>query len=464
MTARVLVGSVLMSVALATATAAQSPGTVEVGAFGREAWFDDQLQLEDKAGGGGSLGVFLLQNFALEAEGTYVKTTGPLGNDVSNTRVLGRLVYNVPLGGYASAIQIGGGYARYMWGETADADEDAVHAMVGLRIGFTENLALRVSGTVDVIPSPKLQLGAEDNYHHGAQAGISLLFGNSYDKDKDGVKDKQDKCPGTPMGEPADAGGCSASQRDSDGDKVKDNADKCPNTPAGATVDPEGCSAAQKDADGDKVQDNVDKCASTPAGEEVDANGCSASQRDSDGDGVKDNVDTCADTPAGEQVDASGCSASQLDSDSDGVSDAKDRCANTPSGVQVDAVGCRILFREAQRSITLEGVLFETGKSTITPQTEVVLRTVAEALVANPDIRGVVAGHTDNTGSAKLNQRLSEARAEAVRQYFITHGVALDRMTAVGYGSSKPVASNKTAEGRALNRRVELIRTSAAPK
>jgi outer membrane protein OmpA-like peptidoglycan-associated protein len=464
MTVRILVGSVLMSVALATATAAQSPGTVEVGAFGREAWFDDQLRLEDKAGGGGTLGVFLLQNFALEAEGTYVKTTGPLGNDVSNVRVLGRLVYNVPLGGYASAIQIGGGYARYMWGETADADEDAVHAMVGLRIGFTENLALRVAGTVDVIPSPKLLVSAKDNYNHGAQAGLSLLFGNSYDKDKDGVKDKQDKCPGTPMGEPADQSGCSASQRDSDGDKVKDNADKCPNTPAGTSVDAEGCSAAQKDADGDRVQDNADKCANTPAGEEVDANGCSASQRDSDGDGVKDNVDKCADTPAGEQVNASGCSASQLDSDSDGVSDAKDRCANTPSGVQVDAVGCRILFREAQRSITLEGVLFETGKSTIGPQTEVVLRTVAEALVANPDIRGEVAGHTDNTGSAKLNQRLSLARAEAVRQYFITHGVAADRMTAVGYGASKPVASNKTAEGRALNRRVELIRTSAAPK
>jgi OOP family OmpA-OmpF porin len=229
-------------------------------------------------------------------------------------------------------------------------------------------------------------------------------------------------------------------------------------------VDAEGCSAAQKDADGYRVQDNADKCASTPAGEEVDANGCSASQRDSDSDGVKDNVDTCADTPAGEQVDAGGCSASQRDTDGDGVNDAKDRCANTPTGVQVDMVGCRVLFRAAQRTITLEGVLFETGKAEITPQTEAVLKSVAEALVANPDIRGEVAGHTDNTGSAKVNKRLSEARAEAVRQYFIAHGVAADRMTAVGYGPSKPVASNKTAEGRALNRRVELHRTSAAPK
>ena len=80
--------------------------------------------------------------------------------------------------------------------------------------------------------------------------------------------------------------------------------------------------------------------------------------------------------------------------------------------------------------------------------------------MANDSIKVEVDGHTDNTGSASVNARLSKQRAEAVRQYLIEHGVPEDRLTAKGYGPSKPIASNKTAEGRAQNRRVELTRTN----
>jgi OOP family OmpA-OmpF porin len=205
------------------------------------------------------------------------------------------------------------------------------------------------------------------------------------------------------------------------------------------------------------VADASDRCPNTPAGEQVDANGCSASQRDADGDGVNDAADQCANTPAGEQVDAKGCPLPK-DGDGDGVTDDKDRCPSTPAGVQVDEEGCQILFEEKAATLILEGVNFETGKATLTPESQTILNGVAESLVANEEIRVQVSGHTDNTGGRALNQRLSRQRAESVRQYLIERGVAADRLTAVGYGPDKPVASNRTTEGRTQNRRVELTR------
>ncbi len=162
----------------------------------------------------------------------------------------------------------------------------------------------------------------------------------------------------------------------------------------------------------------------------------------------------CADSSAG----AAGCSASQPDGDGDGVPDAADQCLETPTGTKVGASGCSFLIEGAKTAMVLVGVRFETGKPEITQRSETVLKTVAEALLSRPEVRGEVSGHTDNTGSATANQRLSQKRAEAVRQYLIDQGVAGDRLTAVGYGESKPIASNETEAGRARNRRVEFKR------
>jgi outer membrane protein OmpA-like peptidoglycan-associated protein len=126
--------------------------------------------------------------------------------------------------------------------------------------------------------------------------------------------------------------------------------------------------------------------------------------------------------------------------------------------VEVDAEGCQILFQPTKKTLILEGVNFETGKSTLTPESEAILNGVAESLVANDTIRVQVTGHTDNTGSLAVNRRLSRARADAVRSYLISKGVAEDRLTSRGFGPDQPIASNKTAEGRAQNRRVELTR------
>ncbi len=244
--------------------------------------------------------------------------------------------------------------------------------------------------------------------------------------------------------------------QDADGDGVFDETDACADTPAGDRVDPKGCSLP-KDADGDGVNDEADGCADTPKGDKVDEKGCSL-PKDADGDGVTDDTDTCADTPAGEQVDAKGCGPAQRDGDGDGVNDAADRCPSTPTGVEVDADGCQVLFQPTKKTLILEGVNFETGKATLTPESETILTGVAESLVANDSIRVQVTGHTDITGSLALNRRLSRARADAVRTYLISRGVAEDRLTARGFGPDQPVASNKTVEGRAQNRRVELTR------
>jgi OOP family OmpA-OmpF porin len=212
-----------------------------------------------------------------------------------------------------------------------------------------------------------------------------------------------------------------------------------------------------RDRDADGVPDNIDECKDTPAGEKVDAKGCTI--KDGDGDGVLDDVDQCKDTPAGDKVDEKGCSLPK-DADGDGVTDDKDRCPHTPPGVKVDAEGCQVLFEQAKKPLILEGVNFATGKAELTPESQAILDGVAESLVAHEDIKVQVGGHTDNTGSAAVNKRLSAARAEAVRQYLISKGVAADRLTAAGFGPSKPIASNKTAAGRAQNRRVELTRVS----
>jgi outer membrane protein OmpA-like peptidoglycan-associated protein len=109
--------------------------------------------------------------------------------------------------------------------------------------------------------------------------------------------------------------------------------------------------------------------------------------------------------------------------------------------------------------ITLSGsVLFASGQSTLLPEAQVKLGQVADTLVkSDPDSKIVVQGYTDTQGPASFNQELSQKRAQAVREYLVTHGVAQDRVTAEGLGPANPVADNKTAEGRANNRRVEIV-------
>jgi outer membrane protein OmpA-like peptidoglycan-associated protein len=474
---------------MASGAMAQSPGAFEIGGFGRMSFFPDTLSLDDHLGYGGWLGFYPARNLAIEGEAAYTKTKVlPASfSTVSSIPLRGRLTYNIPLGDNASAFQIGAGYVRNLYRKDQHFNDNGVTGLAGLRLGLLPFLGLRLSVTMDYVPSPAASRA--DHYTNlGIQMGLGLLLNNRADADRDGVKDNLDRCPNTPRGEQVDTSGCSAGQRDTDSDGVKDNLDKCPNTPAGEQVDANGCSRSQLDADGDGVTDGVDKCPDTPKGEPVDASGCSASQRDADGDGVKDGVDKCPDTPKGEAVDANGCSDSQRDadgdgvkdkddqcpntpagepvdargcsrdSDADGVPDGRDKCPNTPNGQAVDENGCPVLFEGEKKSVVLKGVNFDIGKATLTEDSKLVLKDVATSLAARPDVRVEVQGHTDISGGRPLNLRLSKARARTVEKFLEENGVSPSQLTAKGYGPDKPIASNKTKAGRAQNRRVELVR------
>lgn len=241
--------------------------------------------------------------------------------------------------------------------------------------------------------------------------------------------------------------------KDSDGDGVFNRMDQCPDTPAGAKVDSLGC---PMDSDGDKVFDGLDKCPDTPSGMQVNADGCMA---DADKDGVADNLDRCPDTPAGVHVNPDGC---PVDSDKDGLPDHLDRCPQEAAPGTAD--GClpapaaepAAVPEAPKRRLILKDVFFDSDKATLRESTIHKLDEAAVALGEAGEVRIEVAGHTDATGSEKANQKLSMARAQAVRDYLIGKGIAPERLVAVGYGETKPVADNATVAGRAENRRVEM--------
>ena len=139
------------------------------------------------------------------------------------------------------------------------------------------------------------------------------------------------------------------------------------------------------------------------------------------------------------------------DSDGDGILDNNDACPNSRPDARVDTKGCEIAD-----VIVLEGVQFETNSAQLKDVSVAVLNDAAATLKRNPGVVTEVAGHTDSRGSWKYNQRLSENRANAVRSYLASKGAPMDNLSAKGYGESQPVADNKTREGRAKNRRVEL--------
>jgi outer membrane protein W/outer membrane protein OmpA-like peptidoglycan-associated protein len=168
---------------------------------------------------------------------------------------------------------------------------------------------------------------------------------------------------------------------------------------------------------------------------------------DGDGDGVIDANDRCPGTPAGATVDANGC---ELDADNDGVVDRLDQCPGTLAGAKVDARGCEVA------EVVLRGVNFETNSATLTAAARAILDGVAESLKQRPDAKIVVAGHTDSVGKDAYNLALSQRRAAAVRDYLISKGINGDKLSAQGYGETRPLASNDTPEGREQNRRVAL--------
>jgi OmpA-OmpF porin, OOP family len=364
---------------------------------------------------------------------------------------------------------------------TAEEFDFNIPAALGFNIRLLPNLYANLQSQY------RFSIENRPGWHHSA--GVVVYFGEANpDKDKDGIKDKDDKCPDVPgvaslMGCPdrdgdgiadaddkcPDIAGIAAMMGcpDKDGDSIMDMEDDCPDVKGIAAF--KGC----PDTDNDGIKDADDKCPR----EAGPANNGGCPIRDRDGDGIEDKDDKCPDAKG--PVATAGCP----DRDSDGVADKDDACPDKkgdsahkgcpdtdgdgiydnddrcPEKAGVAALkGCPEIKKEdkakLERAIKL--VQFESGKDVLLAKSYPVLDEVVSVMNQYTEYSLNIAGHTDNQGDDKLNQSLSERRAKRCYDYLVSKGVAAGRMAHAGYGETKPVGDNKTAAGREQNRRVEF--------
>ncbi|MFL9845395.1 OmpA family protein [Flavobacterium rhizosphaerae] len=323
-------------------------------------------------------------------------------------------------------VHIGGGYT---WLD--ERGNGTVNGGVGINFWFTENVGLTVQSTYKHTFEDQADANVPRHIQHFA--GITFKFGGK-DTDGDGIYDKDDACPEEFGLEQFQ--GCP----DTDGDGIPDKDDACPTVPGLAQFN--GC----PDTDGDGITDAEDACPDVAG--VASLQGCP----DTDGDGIADKDDKCPDV-AGPKAN-NGCP--WPDTDGDGVLDKDDLCP-TVKGTAANR-GCPEVTEEVMTRLNeyARTILFNSGKSSFKEETMPVLKSMLEIFKEYPQARFTLEGHTDSDGSNELNQTLSENRAAAVRNFLIENGIKADRLVSTGYGETKPIATNKTAAGKAQNRRVEV--------
>ena len=455
MRARLILPSLLLAVAaLQSPVEAQRLYRLELSAAGGYNLYDSKLELGSTFGAAGRIGYWIYGPLSLEVEGIFAKptTSTPLNQKVSVSSIGGWVLGNFPLGNRASLF-LKGGYGRTSFGTCPAVSvpgsgpcgaAGVVQGGAGARINLTQTILMRY----EVAVSRSLTTLKFSNAV--VQGGLSLMIGSKplVDNDGDGIYDRYDSCPGTRLGALVDKHGCPT---DRDGDGVPDGVDRCPNTPEGASVDEAGCTA---DSDGDGYLDGLDQCPDTPKGALVDARGCPG---DSDGDGVFDGLDRCPLTPAGATVDALGCPG---DSDNDGVLDGLDRCPDTKVGAPVDATGCPTapepVAVDSTRVWIVPGATWTLRGSVLSSPALPILDSVIGVLKADPKTTAEVTGFAQDRLVPVDNTRLSQRRADVVRDYLIKQGIEVSRVTAVGRGSQVLIVSDTTEAARTTNRRVEI--------
>ncbi|MFH6986149.1 OmpA family protein [Flavobacterium collinsii] len=332
------------------------------------------------------------------------------------------------------SLSVGGGYTFF-----GDSSYGTVNPGAGVTFWFTDaiglELATRYKWSVNGDRTDKAGVpDAPSHFQH--TAGLVFKFGGK-DTDGDGIYDKDDACPD--VAGLKQFNGCP----DTDGDGIVDASDACPTEFGLAALN--GC----PDKDGDGIADKDDACPDVAGPKQF--NGCP----DTDGDGVPDKDDKCP-TVAGPKENG-GCPF--LDADKDGVADKDDDCP-TVAGPASNR-GCPEVTTEALEDLKVQAraVYFNSGKATFKTgdkETPARLDAIKEILKNYPNAKFAIEGHTDSTGSAKINDKLSQERADAVKNALIERGVNPENLESKGFGSSQPVASNKTAAGKAQNRRTEI--------
>lgn len=328
------------------------------------------------------------------------------------------------------SLHIGGGYTFLDKQSAGNANAGA-----GVTFWLTEQVGLSLSSTYKKAFTDRTDsngsLDVPSVFQH--MAGLTFQFGGK-DTDGDGIYDKDDACP--EVKGLKEFQGCP----DTDGDGIQDKEDACPDVAGKKELN--GC----PDTDGDGIADKDDAC--------PEVAGLAALQGcpDADGDGVADNKDKCP-NQAGPRENA-GCP--WPDTDGDSVLDKDDKCPDVKGTVANN--GCPEVSEDVVKKLNdyAKTILFDTAKASFQQKTYPVLEAMTAILNEYPTSKFSIEGHTDNVGKKDKNLQLSKDRAAAVKDYLVSKGIAADRLTSEGYGDTKPIGSNKTAAGKALNRRVEV--------
>lgn len=357
----------------------------------------------------------------------------------------------------------------------------------GIKYFITNNSIVELTGmyalgTKDYLDDRKINNNNDGYFLFGLNVYAFFESGDA-DSDGDQLKNKDEKQFGTDPNNP-----------DTDGDRLKD----------GEEVFTYLTNPLKRDTDGDGLNDydEIFIYKTNPLNPDTDGDGLTDGAEilqyktnplkpDTDGDGLidGDEVIKYRTDPLNPDTDGEGLydgdeilkyhtDPLQKDSDKDDLSDYDEVMTHQtdplkmdtdnggiPDGKEVekgknpnDPTDDSVFIPDVGQKINLRGINFEFNSARLLPSSEDTLKFVAAGLLANPEIQIEISGHTDNIGSAKANHLLSLRRAEAVKNYIVSKGVAAARLTTVGYGFARPIADNATEDGRAKNRRIEFLR------
>jgi len=413
------------------------------------------------------------------AFGSGLRLSGNLGYTIRETATINNLTVDDTFNaGVAASIPVGGdvyivpevSLDASVLGDSIDSEEVPTEAILGVKyLGF-DTISLEAGAGTGLVPG----FGVPD-YRIIAGIGYRPLPPNP-DPDKDGILGEADKCPLDPedIDNFEDDDGCPDNDNDKDG--IADADDRCPMDPEDMDnfEDEDGC--PDLDNDNDSILDDADKCPLDPEDKDnfEDEDGCP--DLDNDNDSILDADDKCPDNAEDRDgwEDEDGCP--DPDNDFDGILDGADKCPNDAevfNGVD-DEDGCPdeggLVTVDCEKINISDTIYFDTGKATIKKKSFALLNAVASVIKSQDRIKKVsIEGHTDDVGDDKSNQTLSQKRAESVREYLVTGGVAAERLAAVGWGEEKAAIAiaglkgKKLTDARSSNRRVEFLITDIGP-
>ena len=442
----------------------------------------------------------LNKHFAYEFNANFGRISGKLPKkdnfwtDFGGVGVLGQIA---PLGGRTIRPYVAGGVEYFSTNPLQEKrkksfEKNNFSTPLGGGFGFvlSEHLAFDLRGLYHFVSNDRLdgkQKGANDGFV-SATGGLTWMFSGNPDPDADGLMTRDEKIRGT-----------NPKLADTDGDGVKDGAEVVTfrTNPLAADSDNDGLSdfdeikkyksdPAQADTDQDGLTDGDEVLThetnllkgdtdddDLSDAEELQVHKTNAKQADSDADGLKDGeeigryqtqpleIDSDGDGLLdGDEVKKYQTDPLKRDTDGGSIADATEVNRGTNPLVADDDMPREILKIENNAPIVLDGVVFETGRAVLSPESEAILTKALNTLQFYPEMKVAIHGHTDNTGGAKTNMRLSQARAEAVKVYLMSRGIPGERIETKGFGPYQPIAPNDTPEGRRQNRRIEFVRVN----